>query len=660
MFGKGEFMNKKLDVANDNINKLLLAFSIPCVISMLINAFYNIIDQIFIGKGVGTIGNAATNVIFPIVIICNAIASLIGNGCAANLSLKLGEGKNEEASKSVGSSITLLFIFSIVLAILGELFLPKLVYLFGCTPTVYDSAISYGRIILYGAPFVIIYTGLSSIIRADNDPKYSMICLVTGALINCVLDPIFIFGFKMGVSGGALATIIGQAVSFLIACLYIPKIKSVKLKKEDFKLNKDVLKTLGLGLSSFITQMTVLALFVVMNNLMTKYGATTKFGSDIPLSVYGVMSKINSVYVNSILGISIGAQPILGFNYGAGNYKRVKETLRKVMLIGLCIGIFFNIIFYFFPSQIVSIFISSSDESYNLFMEFAILFSRTFFLICALNFFEMSTSIVVQSLGNVKKATLVSFVRQIILFIPLAFYLTHKMGLNGALYAAPIADGICFFVVLFVFFSEYRKLDKKEEQLTDEFEEKEYNKNVDKVITIGREYGSGGRYVGELLAKELGIPFYDKEIIFLTAKKSGYAESFIAKYEESKNLFYEQDNDIFVAETKVIKKISKTPCVIVGRCADSILEKQKNVLKVFLYSDEKSKLKRIHKYYHEENAEKILKKKDKERAKHYKYYTGKDWKDYSHYDIALNVDKFGIQNTVETIKNIVLNNNSKN
>lgn len=217
---------------------------------------------------------------------------------------------------------------------------------------------TYGRIIVFGSFFMIIYSGLSQIIRADGSPKYSMICLLVGAILNIILDPIFIFTFNMGVAGGAIATIIGQIVSFVIALFYIPKIKSVKLSKEDFKIGKYTLKTLSLGLSSFITQMTVLALFVVMNNIMNKYALTSKFGEDIPLSVYGVISKINSLYVSLILGLAIGAQPIIGFNYGAGNYKRVKETLRKVMITGFVIGIIFNLCIYIFPEKIVSIFIN--------------------------------------------------------------------------------------------------------------------------------------------------------------------------------------------------------------------------------------------------------------------------------------------------------------
>lgn len=651
---------KELDLGKEKISKLLFAFSIPCIISMLINSIYNIVDQIFIGQGVGTIGNAATNVIFPIVLICNAVAGLIGNGCAANLSLRLGEGKKDEAKKSIGSSISTLILSSIIICLLGEIFLPTLVNLFGCTESVYSYAITYGRIILLGAPFMIIYSGLSNIIRSDGSPKYSMICLVVGAIINLILDPIFIFVFKQGVAGGAIATIIGQFVSFIIAILYIPKIKSVKLEKQDFKIDKDIFKTLSLGLSSFITQMTVLALFVVMNNLMTKYGASSKYGSDIPLSVYGVISKVNNFYVSSILGIAIGSQPIIGFNYGAGKYERVKETLRKVLLTGLIVGIIFNLALYLFPSEIASIFIAKNDPTYDLFMEFAIKFCRIFFIVCFLNFFEMTTSTTIQSLGNFKKATLVSFTRQIILFIPLALILSHIYGLDGALYAGPLADSICFIFVIFVFGSEYKKLSKLENKQVyqDEVITSKPILNEKVIVTISREYGSGGRYVGKLLAEELGIPFYDKNLIHLTSKESGLSEHYIEENEQTKNAkyFYNNDDTIYIAESKVIKKIAKDSCVIIGRCADDILSNEKNIYKVFLYSDENSKIKRAVKYYglKKENALKEINKINKRRAKHYKYYTNKDWNDFNNYDLVVNVDTFGVEKTANLIKNAIL------
>lgn len=397
------FLVKELDLGKEKINKLLLAFSVPCVISMLINSIYNIVDQIFIGKGVGTLGNAATNVIFPLVIVFGACASLIGNGAAANLSLKLGEKNKEEAARGIGQAISFSIIMAIILGVISFLALPKLVVLFGCTENVYKYAVDYGRIICLGAPFMIIYSAFSNIIRADGSPKYSMIMLIVGAIINIILDPIFIFGFDMGVKGGAIATVIGQFVSFIIAIGYLKKFKSVKIDKKDMKIDKNIFKIMGLGLSSFITQCTVLVLFVFMNNMMTSMGASSKFGADIPLSVYGVISKINSIFISIVLGISIGAQPILGFNYGAGKKLRVRETFRKVLIINFIVGIIFNLVFIFFPRELAGIFINKADASYDLFMEFAKLMCHSFLLVTALNAFEMTGSISIQALGKVKK-----------------------------------------------------------------------------------------------------------------------------------------------------------------------------------------------------------------------------------------------------------------
>lgn len=656
-------MKKEFDLGRDKINELLISFAIPCVISMLINSVYNIVDQIFIGKGVGTLGNAATNVIFPLVILANAIAGLIGNGAAANLSLKLGEKKERDARASIGSSITITFIVSILFAVIAYIFLPKLVYMFGCTENVYSYAVSYGKIILIGAPFMIIYSVLSSIIRADGNPRYSMIMLVVGAIINIILDPVFIFGFKMGVFGGGLATVIGQVISFIIALCYIPKIKSVKLEKEDFKINKNIGRTLSLGLSSFITQVTILVLFVFMNNMMTKFGAATKYGADIPLSVYGVISKINSLYISFVLGVSIGAQPIIGFNYGAGGLTRVKETLRKVLIVNFTVGIIFNLIFILFPEQIAGIFISSEDVSYTLFMDFATLMCHSFLLVCALNAMEMTTSIVVQSLGNVVKSTAVSFIRQIILFIPLAllFSIGFNKGLNGILYAGCLADSLTFIIASIIFGGEYKKLDKYSKETI-----KEQDPQVSKtyegkkvIVTISREYGSGGRYVGELLAKKLGVPFYDKELINLSAKESGLSLEYVKENEQTLEGPKTTDDLLYITTTKVIENLyKKGSCVIVGRCGNYILKDKKDVLKVYLYSSEEDKINRVTKYYHitKDKALSTINKVNKERKRHYKYYTNTNLDDYNNYDLVINVSEFGVEKTADIINSIIKSN----
>lgn len=621
---------------------------------MLINSIYNIVDQIFIGKGVGTLGNAATNVIFPLVIVFSAIAGLIGNGAAANLSLRLGEENEKEAAKGVGQALVITVLISIALSIISFITMPKLIMLFGCTDNVYKYALEYGRIICIGAPFMIVYSSLSNIIRADGSPRYSMMMLVVGAIINIILDPIFIFVFNKGVAGGAIATVIGQFISFVLAIIYVRKFKSIKLTKESIKLDKDVFRVLGLGLSSCITQCTVLVLFIFMNNMMTKMGVNSKFGADIPLSVYGVMSKVNSIYLSIVLGVSIGAQPIVGFNYGAGNKDRVRETIKKVLIINLLIGFIFNAIFFFFPRELAGIFIKKNDPSYELFMEFAVLMCHSLFLLIGLNAVEMTGSVLIQSLGKVKKATAFAFIRQIILFIPISLLiaLVLNKGIYGVVYAGCIADGLCFIIGSFMLLTEYKALSKIDYNNTDDTvkDNKDY-KGKHIVITIAREYASGGRYVGKLIAEKLKINFYDKELIDLAAKESGLASKYIEETEEESRKT-ENDDRIFIAETKVIKNLAKKEsCVIVGRCADYILKDNKDVLKVFLYSDEENKIKRAIKYYglNKNNASKQIAKINKERERHYKFYTNRNWRDLNNYDLAINVDSQGVEKTAEYI-----------
>ena len=656
-------MNKSLDLGKDKISKLLFAFSLPCVISSLINSIYNIVDQIFIGKGVGTLGNAATNVLFPLVIILSAVAGLIGNGTAAYFSLKLGEGDKKSAAKAVGQAITLVIISALILSLISYILLPTLIIGFGCTENVYQYALDYGRIIVLGAPFMIIYSSLSSVIRADGSPTHSMKMLVVGAIINLILDPIFIFGFNMGVKGGALATVIAQMVSCAIAVSYLFKFKSIKLTKKDFKIDKNILKSLSLGLSSFITQSTVLVLFIYMNNMMTKLGSSSIYGADIPLSVYGIISKVNSLYISTVIGISIGAQPIIGFNYGAGKKDRVKEVLKKVVVTNFTIGIIFNIIFVLFPTQIADIFISNTDPTYLLFIDFAKNMCRSFILVCGLNALEMTTSVLLQSLGKVLKATMLAFTRQIILLIPISLLLSFvfNMGIYGLLYSGLIADIITFILALFVFISEYKSLSKDQEEYIDEKStNKKTSTNKHIVITIQREYGSGGRFVGRLLADKLGINFYDKELIELAAKESGLSKNYIASEEEKKTANYISNNDdlIFISEQKVIKKLAKKEsCVIVGRCANAILKDNKNVLKVFIYNSEDNKVKRAIKYFNidKKNALKVVRKTNKDRQKYYKYYTDLELNDLSNYDLCFNSDYMTVEEIAESIKNIVEN-----
>ena len=324
----------------------------------------DIVDQIFIGWGVGYLGNGATNVVFPLTMVCLAFALMFGDGASAYLSLKLGEKKKEEASKGVANGILISIIISVLLCVGILIFLPQLLNVFGCTENLEKYAVPYGGIIAIGLPFMMIGTTLNSIIRADGNPKYAMISMVSGAILNTILDPIFIFVFNMGVEGAAIATVISQFVTFLINILYIKRFKSVIIKKETFKLNFNVIKKVSsLGVSSFITQMSIVLVIACENNVLGKYGSDSKYGAEIPITVLGIVMKISQILNSIIIGIAAGAQPIIGYNYGAGKTKRVKETLKYVLLTSLGISTIAFILFQTIPDKLISIF-GTGDENY--------------------------------------------------------------------------------------------------------------------------------------------------------------------------------------------------------------------------------------------------------------------------------------------------------
>ena len=437
--------------------------------------------------------------------------------------------KKDEASKGVANSILIGLIISLIM-FFGELiFLPELLNLFGCTDGLREYALNYGRIIVIGLPFFILGSVLNGLIRADGSPKYAMISMVTGAILNIILDPIFIFVFKLGVEGAALATIISQFVTFFMNVLYIKKFKTVDVKRTTFKFDyKITLKVLSLGISSFINQMSFVLLISVQNNLLGKYGAESKFGQDIPITVLGIVMKINQILTSIIIGVAVGAQPIVGYNYGAGKFDRVKKTLKTVLTCTFTVSITAFILFQTIPEKLISIF-GSGDSNY---MEFACLTFRTYLLLCICNGIQIPSGIFFQAIGKSIKSAILSLSRQILLLIPGMIIFSSIFGLMGILYAGPVADGIAFCISSTLLFFEIKNLGKakkvKSQALIDDTSSD--NKLSKKfVITVSREYGSGGRYVGRLIADKLGIKFYDKDLIVKLAEKTGLTEEYIEK-----------------------------------------------------------------------------------------------------------------------------------
>lgn len=652
-------------LGSEKIIKLIRKFSIPCIISLVVNSLYNIVDQIFIGWGVGYLGNGATNVVFPLNMIALAFALMFGDGASAYLSLKLGEKKKEEASKGVANGIVISVIISLILCIISLVFLPQILKVFGCTDALRQYALQYGYVIVVGLPFMMIGTTLNSIIRADGSPKYSMTTMVLGAILNIILDPIFIFVFKMGVEGAAIATVISQILTFALNVCYIKKFKSIEINKESFKLKQNVVrKVTTLGISSFITQMSIVFVMAVENNLLGKYGADSKFGSEIPITVLGIVMKISQILNSIIIGIAAGTQPIIGYNYGAEKYDRVKQTIKTVLGLSVIISIIAFILFQTIPDKLISIF-GSGDSNY---MEFACLAFRTYLMLCICNGIQIPAGIVFQAIGKSFKSAIISLSRQILFLIPAMFTFGRLLGIKGVLYAGPFADGLAFLISASLLVVEIKHFGKnKNKDITLSNNEKAKETLKDKItITISREYGSGGRYIGQLVADKLGIKLYDKEFVEKLAVETGLTEEYIENNEQKRNAldalnsgyYFGMNNsdELFIKESELIKEIAnKESCVIIGRCADFILKDNSNVIKVFVYSNMEDEVKRATKFYglDEKNAKKEIKRINKLRASHYKYYTEKEWKDNSNYDICINSDVLGVEKSAELIYNLI-------
>ncbi|HIV86497.1 MAG TPA: MATE family efflux transporter [Candidatus Pygmaiobacter gallistercoris] len=447
---------KQSPFASEPIGKLILRFAIPSVIALLVNSLYNIVDQIFIGWGVGYLGNGATNVVFPITIVALALSMMIGNGGAAFLSLKLGEGERRAAQKGVGNAVALSVVVSVVLTAVFLLLIDPILTLFGATDMLRPYALDYGFVIGIGLPFMMISASINSMIRADGSPKYAMFSMVLGAILNIILDPVFIFVFEMGVRGAAIATSLGQIASFLVSVIYLPRFKTVRLNAAFRLRGRTCGSILTFGLSSFITQFAITIVMALTNNLLAVYGAQSVYGAEIPLTATGIVMKVNQILISILLGIATGTQPIIGFNYGARNFARVKQALKISLIASEVASILAFLLFQFSPMTVVSLF-GSEEGLYN---EFAVKAFRIFLLLCPLTGFQTVAAVYLQAVGKPVKSAILSLARQIIFFVPAALLLPLFLGVDGVLWTGPVADGLAFLLSLVLLFFERKHLNR--------------------------------------------------------------------------------------------------------------------------------------------------------------------------------------------------------
>lgn len=648
-------------LGKEKVSKLLLKFSIPCILSLLISSLYNIVDQIFIGNSeLGYLGNAATSIVFPITIISVAFAWAIGDGSAAFLSLCQGRKDTKNAHIAIGNGILINFIISILFVILGFLFMNNLLFLFGASEVTLPIAQNYFRIILMFIPVYMIANGMNAIIRADGSPGYSMSSTLVGAITNIILDPIFIFVFKWGIAGAAWATVIGQCLSLIVSIVYFTKTKTFKLNTSSFKFNFGIFSNvIKLGISTFITQMSIVVISLVCNIMLAKYGALSKYGIDIPIAVIGICMKVFTIVINIAVGIILGAQPILGYNYGAKQYDRVKQTFKLALLSTVVVGLISMVLFELYPSVIIRMFGTESD----LYMKFAIKTFRIFLFFIVFTCTIKISSIFFQAVGNPVEASIVSLARDIVLFVPLVIILPKFMGIEGALYAAPIADlvGIIITVILLVLF--FNKLGK--EGITNSKNVKILDSKDGVIITISRMHGTRGKWIGEQVAKKLNIPYYCKELTVIAVQESGLDKEFISKLNQKNNVLH----DLYLTTTpvkyaievqeKVIKKITtKGSCVIVGRAADYVLRDNKKVIRIFIYAPEDYRINSVIEMYGDSriDAKKNIRKSDKNRASYYKLISNNTFGDVNNYDFCID-SSIGIDKTAEIICEYVKNKN---
>ncbi len=448
---------KNYDLGTEKIGCLVRHFAVPCVISMLVAALYNIVDQIFIGwSNAGAAGNAATNIVYPFTVLALGLALLVGDGAMAMFSLALGEKNREKANKCIGNGFCVLVILSVVLFILGFLFKKQILSIFGANPDeklCYDFANQYFVVICSGLPFYMIGQGLNGAIRADGSPKFAMVCTLSGAVANIILDPVFIFAFGMGVKGAAIATVIGQALTFVMSIFYLFRSKNFRLSFKSLKPNFALLSRIELiGIASLIVQLSIVIIIAVVNNMISKYGYETfastgeAFGSVIPLAVIGIVMKVFGIVISVVIGISLGGQPIIGFNMGAKNVVRVKETIRVILRLVLALGIVVFLIFELLPDLVISIFGKGNSPEY---IEYARLCIRIFLSGIIMTCFIKSVAIILQATGKSIKSTLLAMLRDLIIFVPAALILaTASRNIVTMLWSALISDAFSFVVAV--------------------------------------------------------------------------------------------------------------------------------------------------------------------------------------------------------------------
>ena len=642
-------------LGTEKVGVLLKQFAIPCIFSLIISCLYNIVDQIFVGNGVGYLGNAATGVIFPITVIGWGLSLFFGDGAAADLSVSFGKNETQDIHTSVGNSILCSFLSGVILIAISYLLGDNLLRLIGATDANLSLAHDYGFIIYAMIPLALVQNTLASIIRADGSPRYAMCSMLVGAVINIIGDPIAIFVLGLGIKGAAYATILGQFVSFIICIFYLTRSKTFKISLKSFRPNAVILKrVMALGTSSLLTQLSIVVITVINNILLVKYGAASVYGADIPLAAFVVIMKLFQIVLNIAIGIAAGAQPIVGYNYGARKFSRVQELLKLIIKWTVIVCVICTILFEAFPLLFIKMFGADGE----LYTQFAVLCLRIYLSLIIFTCVQKVCAIFLQSIGHAKTAAPLSILRDVLLII-FSLIVPIFGGVTGIFLAAPIADIIAIFITGIVMVRLWKTLEQEKHKSQPKTDEQAIQTSTPGVIiTIAREHGTAGKQIGQLVAEKMNIPCYYKEMTAIAAKESGLASEFISNINSDENAvmreLYLSTNVVqqaVIAQDKVIKMIAEAgSCVIVGRSADYVLRHRKKLVRIFIYAPKDYRTKKVMEMYGDtwDEGRKNIERSDTARAAYYRNISGKKWGDPHQYELCID-SSVGTQKCAEII-----------
>ena len=444
-------------MGTEPVPRLLRTMAIPAVVANVVNALYNIVDQIFIGHRIGFAGNAATNIAFPLTTVCLAIGLAFGLGAAAGYDLELGHDHGDTAKKYAGTVFSTLLIAGAVICIGVRMFTGPLMVAFGATDAILSYATEYAGITAFGIPFLLFSLGVGPLVRGDGSPTYSMLSIVVGALVNVSLDALFMLVLDWGMAGAAWATVIGQAASAGMLALYYRRFRHVTLSPRDLLPNvRYIGKIFKLGFSSFAYQSAMVVVQVTLNHLLRKYGARSDYGSEVTIAVAGLVAKVNAIFTAVVIGVVQGSQPICSYNYGAGKYSRVRQTLRLLLITATIISTVVFGAIQLFPKEILRIF-GDGDQNY---FAFAAIYARGFAACLFLNGIQISSATFFPSIGMPWKGTIISLSKQLLFLLPLMLIFSHIFGVRGLIYATPLTDVLAFLVAAAFLIYEMKRMPK--------------------------------------------------------------------------------------------------------------------------------------------------------------------------------------------------------